>query len=94
MAMTKRFKVTFDVTVKISSEHEQNMHNNVLKIAKRAHAGEKLSGLEREFLVRCLTGGPEAGAEFAMQQSIRTAIRENLSEDDIKISPATIRVVS
>lgn len=93
MAMTKRFKVTFDMTVVITSEQEENMKNNVMRLAKKAHEGGKLDALEREFLVRALTDGPEGAAVFAMQQSVRKAIRSELTEDGIKLSPARVEVI-
>lgn len=93
MAMTKRMKVTFEMTMVITSEQEGNMKGNVLRLAKKAHSGEKLDPKQREFLIRALTNGPEAAAEFAIKESIREAVRSELLEDGIKISPVRVEVI-
>lgn len=41
MAITKKFKVSFDVTLKVDSENEAAMAETILELARRAGSGEE-----------------------------------------------------
>lgn len=99
MAMTKKFKVSFDVTVVIDSENEAAMAETIRELAQRAGAGEELSDREREILVQALTYGPEGIAAFVVKQGLREMIKDahnDLCETErrmFRFSPATVREV-
>lgn len=96
MAITKKFKVSFDMTVKVDSETEQLIKERIRELAKQVGSGEKVSAADRELLVRALTYGPDGAVAFCVQQGVRSAIKE-LGEDHqgegFVFSPATVRVV-
>lgn len=99
MAITKRFKVSFEVTAVINSESENNLNDVLVDIAKKAATGEELNPFKRELLVQGLTYGPEGAATFCIKQALRNFIREGHSEMSsterklVRFSPATIREV-
>lgn len=99
MAMTKKFKVSFDVTLKVSSEDEKNIMKMVLDTAKKIQeiGPEYKNDFKREALVKALTGGPDAVIEFLVRKGLRDSIKEMREEmadkDGFKFSPATVRVV-
>lgn len=93
MAITKRFKVSFEVTAVIDSEMEKGFTEELIHLAKKAAAGEKISPRDRELLVQALTHGVEGAISFAAKQGMREFIRTELPEDGLKVSPATIREV-
>lgn len=93
MAITKRFKVSFEVTAVLTSEMEKDFTEELVFLAKKAAAGEKISHIDRELLVQALTYGVEGAISFAAKQGMRTFIRTELPEDGLKVSPATIREV-
>ena len=97
MAITKKFKVSFDVTLKLDSETEEMMREKILDLAHRAGAGEKIEPMDRELLVQALTNGPDGAAAFAVRQGLRNAIKELFEEMGdaplFKASPATVREV-
>lgn len=93
MAITKRFKVSFEVTAVVTSEMETHCTDALIQLAKNAAAGEKLSHLDRELLVQALTHGVEGAISFSAKHGIRKFIRNELPEDSLKVSPATIREV-
>lgn len=99
MAMTKKFRVTFDVTAVINSEHEKNIVETATKLAKKAAAGEELSDMQQEMLVQALTYGPEGLAAFLLKQGLRDFIKFNhrdLCESEremMRFSPATVTEV-
>ncbi|QBZ68999.1 hypothetical protein [Shigella phage VB_Ship_A7] len=99
MAITKRFKVSFEVTAVIDSESENNLNDVLVDIAKKAATGEELNPFKRELLVQGLTYGPEGAATFCIKQALRNFIREGHSEMSsterklMRFSPATIREV-
>ena len=47
MAITKRFKVSFEVTAVITSEMEEGFTEELVHLAKKAAAGEKISPRDR-----------------------------------------------
>lgn len=97
MAITKKFKVSFDVTIKLDSETEELMREKILDLAHRAGAGEEIAPMDRELLVQALTRGPDGAVTFAVRQGIRTNVKEMLEESGdkslFKVSPATVREV-
>ena len=97
MAITKKFKVSFDVTLKLDSETEEMMRGKILDLAHRAGAGEKIEPMDRELLVQALTNGPDGAAAFAVRQGLRNAIKELFEKMGdaslFKASPATVREV-
>lgn len=93
MSITKRFKVSFEVTAVINSEMEKGFTEELIHLAKKAAAGEKISPRDRELLVQALTHGVEGAISFAAKQGMREFIRTELPEDGLKVSPATIREV-
>lgn len=93
MAITKRFKVSFEVTAVITSEMEEGFIEELIHLAKEAASGEKISPREREILVQALTHGVEGAISFVAKQGMRDFIRTKLPEDGLKVSPATIREV-
>ena len=99
MAITKRFKVSFEVTAVIDSESENNLNDVLVDIAKKAAAGEELNPFKREVLVQGLTYGPEGAATFCIKQGLRNFIRDGHGELSsaarklMRFAPATIREV-
>lgn len=97
MAITKKFKVSFDLTLKVGSEEEQQLAAKILEIAKAVGEGQDVPHHTRELLVQALTGGPDAAAAFIVRSSIREGIKKMF--DDLgdahlfKVSPATVRVI-
>lgn len=97
MAITKKLKVSFDVTVKLDSETEEQLKEVVQGLAKEAASGEKLDGYHSELLVQALTYGPDGVVEHIMRKCLRDGIKEMFNElgdkDLYKVSPATVRAV-
>lgn len=97
MAITKKFKVSFDVTLKLDSETEEMMREKIMDLAHRAGAGDKIAPMDRELLVQALTNGPDGAVAFAVRQGLRNAIKELFEEmrdaSLFKASPATVREV-
>lgn len=100
MAITKQLKVSFNLTVKISSEEEKAVDNMVLDVAR--YFGNKEGGdigglkedMAREFLVQALTHGTEGACMFLIKQGLRDWLREDFpSEPKMKVSPPLISVV-
>lgn len=96
MAITKRFKVSFEMTAKVDSETEVMIQERILDLARSVRDGEKVSAQDKEFLVQALTHGVDGVIAFAVKQGIRNEIREMGIEhhgEGIKFAPATIREV-
>lgn len=97
MAITKKFKVSFDVTLKLDSETEELMREKILDLAHRAGSGKEIAPMDRELLVQALTHGPDGAAAFAVRQGLRNNIKEMFEEFGdaslFKVSPATVREV-
>lgn len=96
MAITKRFKVSFEMTVKVDSETEVMIQERILDLARSVRDGEKVSAQDKELLVQALTYGADGAVAFAVKQGVRNEIREMGIEhhgEGIKFSPATIREV-
>lgn len=97
MAITKKLKVSFDVTVKLDLATEEQLAELVQGIAKKAASGEKLDGYNRELLVQALTYGPDGAVEHIMRKCLRDGIKEMFNElgdkELYKVAPATVRAV-
>lgn len=97
MAITKKFKVSFDVTVKLGSVEEEQLKETIQRIAKQVAAREDVDHTYKELLVQALTGGPDGAVAFIIRKSIREGVKEMFEETDdkrlFKASPATVRVV-
>lgn len=96
MAITKRFKVSFEMTVKVDSETEDMIKERILDLARSVRDGESVSALDKELLVQALTHGADGVVSFAVKWGIRNRIREmgiEHHEEGIKFAPATIREV-
>ena len=93
MAITKRFKVSFEATSVIDSEMEKGFTEELVHLAKKAAAGEKISPIARELLVQALTYGVEGAISFVVKQGMRNFIRTALPGDGLKVSPVTISEV-
>lgn len=96
MAITKRFKVSFEITVKVDSETEVMIQERILDLARSVRDGEKVSAQDKELLVQALTYGADGAVAFAVKQGFRNEIREMGIEhhgEGIKFAPATIREV-
>lgn len=98
MAMTKKFKVSFDVTAVMPSDIQAQIEADMLKLCKQVGSGEvKPDGRQKEMIVQFLTHGMEGVMSFVVRTSMRDAIKEMHSEyadaDCFKLSPATVREV-
>ena len=99
MAITKRFKVTFEVTTVIDSESEKNLSESVLRIAQMVSKGEKVDSFKLGFLEAALNGGPDEAAAYCIRHGLRSLVKEaydDLSFNEKKLmrfSPATVRVI-
>lgn len=97
MAITKKFKVSFDVTFKLDRVAEEKLDEMVRSIAKAADSGEKLGGYHRELLVQALTYGHDGAVEHIMRKYMRDNIKEMFNElgdkELFRASPATVRAV-
>ena len=96
MAITKRFKVSFEMTVKVDSETECMLKGRILGLARSIRYGESVSAQDKELLIQALTHGVDGVVAFAVKQAIRNEIREMGIEhngEGIKFAPATIREV-
>lgn len=98
MAITKRFKVTFEVTSVIDSESEKNLSETVLRIAQMASKGQKVDNFKLGLLEAALTGGPDEAAAYCIRHGLRSMVKEahdDLSFNEKKLmrfSPAIVRV--
>lgn len=96
MTITKRFKVSFEVTAKVDSETEDMIKERILDLARSVRDGESVSAQDKELLVQALTHGVDGFVAFAVKHGIRNEIREMGIEhhgEGIKFAPATIREV-
>ena len=98
MAITKRFKVTCEVTSVIDSESEKNLSETVLRIAQMVSKGEKVSNFKLGLLEAALSGGPDEAAAYCIRDGLRSMVKEahdDLSFNEKKLmrfSPAIVRV--
>lgn len=97
MAMTKKFKVSFDVTAIMPSDVEEKLFDDIKNLCHMAQEGEELTGKQKECLVQFLTYGMEGLMAFIVKTSIREAVKDMRTEyadgDCFKFSPATVREV-
>lgn len=98
MAITKRFKVTFEVTSVIDSESEKKLSETILRIAQKVSKGEQVDHFKRGLLEAALSGGPDEAAAYCIRHGLRSMVKEahdDLSSTEKKLmrfSPAIVRV--
>lgn len=98
MAMTKKFKVSFDVTAKMSSDVQAILEKDMLHLCKQVGSGAIVpNGKQKEMIVQFLTNGMEGLMTFVVRTAFREAIKdmheEYADKDSFKLSPATVREV-
>lgn len=97
MAMTKRYKVTFEVTHTLTTEEEKKVDILVLESARSLSKGEWDHGLPKAFceglVLAALSGGKEAAVEYVVTSGIREYLRGELKEDGFKFSPDVVRAI-
>lgn len=98
MAMTKRFKVSFEVTAKLSSDVLEILEEDALLLCKQVDSGEIVpDGKQRELLTQFLTRGMDGVMSYIVRTTFRRAIKELPEEyndrDSLRLSPATVREV-
>lgn len=98
MAMTKKFKVSFDVTSKMPSDVQAILEKDTLHLCKQVGSGAIVpNGKQKEMIVQFLTHGMEGVMAFVVKQALREGIKEMKEEyadgDCFKFSPATVREV-
>lgn len=98
MAMTKKFKVSFDVTAKMSSDVQAILEKDMLHLCEQVGSGAIVpNGKQNEMIVQFLMYGMEGLMTFIVRTSLREAIKdmheEYLDKDSFKLSPATVREV-
>ena len=98
MAITKKFKVSFDVTAKLPSDVQATLEKDMLHLCKQVGSGDIVpDGKQKEMIVQFLTHGMEGVMAFVVRASFREAIKDMHEEysdkDCFKLSPATVREV-
>lgn len=98
MAMTKKFKVSFDVTAKMASDVQAILEKDILHLCKQVGSGAIVPhGKQKEMIVQFLTYGMEGVMAFVVKQALREGIKEMREEyadgGCFKFSPATVREV-
>lgn len=99
MAITKRFKVTFEVTAVIDSENEEAMREHVLQIAKDINAGKDVEPFKKQVLIHALTYGPDGAAAFTLKEGLRELVKDahrNLCRTEremLRFSPAKVEIL-
>lgn len=95
--MTKKFKVTFDVTAVLPSVTEAELLEDIMELCRMASRGEELEEAQKEAIVQFLTYGMEGVMSFLARSGLREAVKEMHREfadgDYFKFSPATVREV-
>ncbi|QXV72992.1 HNS binding protein [Edwardsiella phage PVN09] len=98
MTMTKKFKVSFDVTAKMTSDVQAILEKDMLHLCKQVGSGAIVpNDKQKEMIVQFLTHGMEGLMTFVVRIALREAIKymheEYIDKDSIKLSPATVREV-
>lgn len=98
MAMTKKFKVSFDVTAKMPSDVQESIEKDMLRMCKQVGSGDIVpDGKQKEMIVQFLTHGMEGVMTFVVRTAFREAVKdmheEYADKDCFKLSPATVREV-
>lgn len=98
MAMTKKFKVSFDVTAKMTSDVQAILEKDMLHLCKQVGSGAIVpNGKQKEMIVQFLNNGMEGVMAFIVRTAFREAIKdmheEYADKDSFKLSPATVREV-
>lgn len=98
MAMTKKFKVSFDVTAVMPTDVQEDFEAQLIDFCKQVGKGElEPNGSQKEMIVQFLTYGLEGAMSFLVRQGLREAIkdlqRDCTRELPFKFSPAAVREV-
>lgn len=98
MAITKKFKVSFDVTAKMPSDVQATLEKDTLHLCKQVGSGAIVpTGKQKEMIAQFMTHGMEGVMAFIVRSSFREAIKDMQEEysdkDYFKLSPATVREV-
>lgn len=99
MAMTNRFKVSFEVTAKLSSEGQQKFVEGLIETSRKMVNGEPVDPQQRAAVYTALYGGVEAAVIQAYTMGIRELMRDTHKElsraerKSVKFSPATVEVL-
>lgn len=97
MAMTKKYKVSFDVTAVMPSDVQSEMEEALLTLCKQVGSGECTpDDRQKELIVQFLTHGMEGAMSFAVRNMLREGVKEMRQEfatEDFRFSPATVREV-
>lgn len=101
MSITKRYKVSFEVTHVISNDELKMLVERVLEAA-RVVTG-KLSvkespfnsyGFAKGLVLAALNGGQEAAATYLVKSGMREGLRDTFKHEwDFKFAPAFVREV-
>lgn len=94
MAITKRFKVSFEVTTVVSSKDEANIFDEIKYACKQLQNGEQ-DEVIKGFVIASLTKGIDGAVEFVVRKNIRDGVKE-MSEDfsgGFSFSPAKVEVI-
>lgn len=95
MAITKKFKVSFDVTAKMPSYVQAILEKEILHLCKQVGSGAIVpDGKQEEMIVQFLTHGMEGLMTFIVRTAFREAIKDMHEEysdkDFFKLSHATV----
>lgn len=97
MAITKKFKVSFDVTAVMPTEVQKAMESDLLAFIKQVGKGEVTPDpLQRGIIIQFLTHGMEGAMSLAVRRMLREGVKEMHQEfatEDFRFSPATVREV-
>lgn len=93
MAITKRFRVSFDVTVTASTEQVVAFTEELVTISNKVIKGEDTTHLEKLLVFKAVEDGVEEAISFGIKQGIRKRIKEEIVEEGAKVSPAFVREI-
>lgn len=99
MAMTKRYKVTFEITAKLTTKEVDEFTKGLIETSRKIVEGKPVNPELRACVMAALEGGVEAAVECAYRRGVRELIRdaynEMCSEERAvtKFAPATVEVL-
>ena len=98
MAITKKFKASFNITAKMTSDVQEILEKDMMHLCKQVGSGAIVpDGRQKEMIVQFLTYGMEGLMTFLVRTAFRDAIKdmheEYADKDSFKLSPATVREV-
>lgn len=96
MAITKKLKVSFDVTVKMGTEHERKVEASIIELIKAVGRNEvEPDGVQKELIVQFLSEGMDGALAFAARKMLREGVKDMETEFDefnFAFSPAKVEV--